>query len=213
MRRARISVTRRLVACTAIALAFSLVAVDVAAAVEAPPVTPASAAPVEVRHQVRKGESLSVIARRNGTTVSALAAANGITNVNRIVVGQWLVIPTVIPTAGGPATALVSPSPSVPVPVPAAPRRGSHTGHRGAQLRASARRQPLHRRPPVQRDGGCPRGDEPHRKSEPGSCGHAPGHPVWGSPCGCPVARADRLLPRPRRRPPRQSPRRRALPP
>ena len=121
MRRARISVPRRLVACTAIALAFSLVAVDVAAAVEAPPVTPASAAPVEVRHQVRKGESLSVIARRNGTTVSALAAANGITNVNRIVVGQWLVIPTVIPTAGGPATALVSPSPSVPVPVPAAP--------------------------------------------------------------------------------------------
>ena len=99
MRRARISAFRRLASCAAIAVTFSLVAVDVAAAVETPPVAPASGAPVEVRHQVRKGESLSVIARRNGVTVSALAAANGITNVNRIVVGQWLVIPT----AGGPA--------------------------------------------------------------------------------------------------------------
>ncbi len=99
---------------------LSLIAVDVAAAVEAPPVAPSSATPVEVRHQVRKGESLSLIARRNGVTVSALAAANGITNVNRIVVGQWLVIPA----AGGPAAALVNtPTPPelVPVPVAVAP--------------------------------------------------------------------------------------------
>ena len=120
MRRARNSAYRRALSSAAIAVAFSLVAVDVAAAVEAPPVAPSSATPVEVRHQVRKGESLSLIARRNGVTVSALAAANGITNVNRIVVGQWLVIPT----AGGPAAALVNtPTPSelVPVPVAVAP--------------------------------------------------------------------------------------------
>ena len=120
MRRARNSAYRRALASAAIAVALSLVAVDVAAAVEAPPVAPSSVTPVEVRHQVRKGESLSLIARRNGVTVSALAAANGITNVNRIVVGQWLVIPT----AGGPAAALVNtPTPSelVPVPVAVAP--------------------------------------------------------------------------------------------
>jgi len=120
MRRARIPAHRRALSSAAIAVALSLVVVDVAAAVEAPPVAPSSATPVEVRHQVRKGETLSLIARRNGVTVSALVAANGITNVNRIVVGQWLVIPT----ASGPAPALVTtPNPSelVPVPVAVAP--------------------------------------------------------------------------------------------
>lgn len=120
MRRARNSAYRRALSSVAIAVGLSLIAVDVAAAVEAPPVAPSSATPVEVRHQVRKGESLSLIARRNGVTVSALAAANGITNVNRIVVGQWLVIPA----AGGPAAALVNtPTPPelVPVPVAVAP--------------------------------------------------------------------------------------------
>lgn len=120
MRRARIPAHRRALSSAAIAVALSLVVVDVAAAVEAPPVAPSSATPVEVRHQVRKGETLSLIARRNGVTVSALVAANGITNVNRIVVGQWLVIPT----ASGPAPALVTtpkPSELVPVPVAVAP--------------------------------------------------------------------------------------------
>lgn len=120
MRRARNSAYRRALSSVAIAVGLSLIAVDVAAAVEAPPGAPSSAIPVEVRHQVRKGESLSLIARRNGVTVSALAAANGITNVNRIVVGQWLVIPA----AGGPAAALVNtPTPPelVPVPVAVAP--------------------------------------------------------------------------------------------
>ena len=120
MRRARNSAYRRALSSVAIAVGLSLIAVDVAAAVEAPPVAPSSATRVEVRHQVRKGESLSLIARRNGVTVSALAAANGITNVNRIVVGQWLVIPA----AGGPAAALVNtPTPPelVPVPVAVAP--------------------------------------------------------------------------------------------
>ncbi len=56
MRRAHIPAHRRALSSAAIAVALSLVVVDVAAAVEAPPVAPSSATPVEVRHQVRKGE-------------------------------------------------------------------------------------------------------------------------------------------------------------
>jgi LysM repeat protein len=126
--------------CAAITVTFSLVAVDVAAAVETPPVAPASGAPVELRHQVRKGESLSLIARRNGVTVPALAAANGITNVNRIMVGQWLVIPT----AGAPApvTPGLEPVRVAVTPVPEAPGASEITYvlRRGDSLFAVARR-------------------------------------------------------------------------
>lgn len=44
-------------------------------------------------HIVRRGETLSSIARRYGVSVQALAAANGIGNINRIRIGQRLVIP------------------------------------------------------------------------------------------------------------------------
>lgn len=44
-------------------------------------------------HRVESGETLSEIAAANGTTVRALAEANGISNPNRIVVGQVLVVP------------------------------------------------------------------------------------------------------------------------
>lgn len=42
---------------------------------------------------VRAGDTLSAIARRFGTTVSAIAQANGIRNINFIYVGQQLTIP------------------------------------------------------------------------------------------------------------------------
>jgi len=45
-------------------------------------------------HRVRKGQTLNFIANRYGTTVSALIAANNITNKNRLRVGQTLRIPT-----------------------------------------------------------------------------------------------------------------------
>ncbi len=45
-------------------------------------------------HIVRPGENLFRIALRYGVTVDALAAANGLSNVSRIYVGQRLVIPT-----------------------------------------------------------------------------------------------------------------------
>ena len=42
---------------------------------------------------VQKGDSLSVIANRHGIKTSELAAANGITNLNKIRVGQKLKVP------------------------------------------------------------------------------------------------------------------------
>ncbi len=46
-----------------------------------------------MKHTVRRGESLSVIARKYGTSVSAIAQANGIKNYHRIRAGQLLTIP------------------------------------------------------------------------------------------------------------------------
>lgn len=47
----------------------------------------------DVIHVVAAGENLTRIALRYGTTVNAIAVANGIANPNRIYVGQRLVIP------------------------------------------------------------------------------------------------------------------------
>ena len=42
---------------------------------------------------VRRGDTLSSLARRFGTTVSAIAAANGLVNPNLIFAGRFLLIP------------------------------------------------------------------------------------------------------------------------
>lgn len=62
--------------------------------------TPAEAAPPghspaqgTIIHVVQRGETLSGIAARYGVTVSAIVAANRLTNPSRIYVGQRLVIP------------------------------------------------------------------------------------------------------------------------
>ncbi len=55
-------------------------------------------------HVVQRGETLSRIAARYGTTVAAIAAANGIANPSRIYTGQTLVIPGTS-TAPAPASA------------------------------------------------------------------------------------------------------------
>jgi membrane-bound lytic murein transglycosylase D len=52
------------------------------------------------RHQVERGETLSIIARRNGTSIQAIAEANGITTRTLLRVGQELIIPV----QTGPAT-------------------------------------------------------------------------------------------------------------
>lgn len=45
-------------------------------------------------YQLQRGDTLSAVARRNGTTVPALAEANGIADPNRVDAGQTLVIPS-----------------------------------------------------------------------------------------------------------------------
>ena len=61
---------------------------------------------------VRPGDTLSAIAQRYGTTVSALAAANGITNQNEIYAGTTLQVPGPTPvaraTAGASSAAVVA---------------------------------------------------------------------------------------------------------
>ncbi|WIM08681.1 LysM peptidoglycan-binding domain-containing protein [Trueperella bernardiae] len=64
------------------------------AAKPATPAAPATkpVAPAATTYVVRAGDTLSGIAAKHGTTVAALVAANGISNPNRIGVGQTLVI-------------------------------------------------------------------------------------------------------------------------
>lgn len=61
-------------------------------------------------YKVRKGETLSAVAKRHRTTVQALAQANGITNVNRITAGAVLTLP------GGPATPTLRRAVATPKP-------------------------------------------------------------------------------------------------
>lgn len=69
-------------------------------------------------HIVQPGENLFRIALRYGTTVQALAAANGIVNVNRVYVGQRLVIPGASSSS----------------PVPSGPSGSVHVVQRGETL-------------------------------------------------------------------------------
>ncbi|MGI6206766.1 MAG: LysM peptidoglycan-binding domain-containing protein [Anaerolineae bacterium] len=96
-------------------------------------VTPTAAQPsptaLPAEHVVQWGENLTVIARRYGVTVRALAEANGITNPSAIYVGQVLVIPT-------PAPATVTPTPTPTVAATAQPisRQGPAGGRIAFQV-------------------------------------------------------------------------------
>ncbi|MEZ4236775.1 MAG: transglycosylase SLT domain-containing protein [Myxococcota bacterium] len=88
------------------------------------------------RHTVKRGETLSIIAARYGTTVDELSHANQLRNVNRIVVGMNLVIP---PGAGAeppskPTTLLAQAAPPAkPAPAkPAAEPRQATVSHTAA---------------------------------------------------------------------------------
>jgi len=59
----------------------------------APPVPPGPPFPYPAYHLVQWGETLTKIARYYGTTVWAIAQANGIWNINYIRAGQWLLRP------------------------------------------------------------------------------------------------------------------------
>jgi len=55
-------------------------------------ITVGTGAPVRT-HIVRRGETISSIARKYNVSIEALVKANGLVNPNRIHVGQKLVIP------------------------------------------------------------------------------------------------------------------------
>ncbi len=88
-------------------------------------VIPAGGSATSGVHVVQRGENLFRIALRYGMTAQALAAANGIANVNHVYVGQRLVIPT-----GG----------STPSPVQPIPAGQTYTVRRGDTLSGIALR-------------------------------------------------------------------------
>lgn len=65
----------------------------------ATPAAPAPAAPASTSHTVVRGDTLSAIAARYGTTVSAIAATNGIANPSMIRIGQVLSVPVTAASA------------------------------------------------------------------------------------------------------------------
>jgi LysM repeat protein len=71
----------------------------------ASPAKPAVPATTSGVHVVRSGETLAIIAARYGVSVSALAKANGLANINVIYVGQRLAIP-------GSSSAVAQPAPA-----------------------------------------------------------------------------------------------------
>lgn len=87
-----------------------------AAASAQPAATPAASAPAATAngtYTVKAGDTLNRIAAANGTSVAALAAANGIQNINLITVGQVLKL-SADATAAAPTPAQPAASGSVP---------------------------------------------------------------------------------------------------
>lgn len=82
-----------------------------------PPAAPAASGSTYV---VQSGDSLSVIAQRNGTSVAALKSANGLSS-DRLLVGQILKLPAgsgAAPAASVSETAAPTPVPTRPIPTP-----------------------------------------------------------------------------------------------
>lgn len=100
---------------------------------------PASERLTVVRHTVRRGETLSIIAGQYRTSVASISSANQLRNVNRIYVGMELVIPH---DDGGAVTGrdVVLASVATPAPAPAkarpapAPKPKVHVVARGDTL-------------------------------------------------------------------------------
>ena len=96
----------------------------------------AAAAPAAGTYKVRTGDTLIRVARRAGVPVDALARANDITNLDRVLAGQVLTIPRV----GEPAPVATTPLP--PLPSPSVVAGGARTHHvtAGQNLATIARR-------------------------------------------------------------------------
>ena len=94
------------------------------------PAAPAPAAPATT-YKVVAGDSLSGIAARFGTTTRNLMALNGITDANRIRIGQVLTIAgAAAPATPAPSTpAPTTPAPSTPAPTTPAPNASGTTSY------------------------------------------------------------------------------------
>ncbi|MGD8624415.1 MAG: LysM peptidoglycan-binding domain-containing protein [Anaerolineae bacterium] len=101
-----------------------------AQATQPPPTAPPTATPTgevaTVTHTVKRGETLSEIAKAYEVTTQAIVAANDLENANLIVTGQKLIIPAPgqVPTQGPTAT----PKPKTPTPESQATPTATPTG-------------------------------------------------------------------------------------
>jgi len=89
------------------------------------------------RYTVRRGDTLTSIAARNGTTVSALATANGISNPNFILIGQTLALPGAPAPAAAAAAAPSGPSIVVVQPGDTLTKIAARTGVPAATIMAA----------------------------------------------------------------------------
>ena len=108
------------------------------AAIPAATATPPPASPVTGRYVVQPGDTLHQIASQFGVSQTALMQVNGISNPNRIVVGETLQLPA--GAAGATARAGDCRAAGDRVPTPAAPASGTYVVQRGDLLWSLAQR-------------------------------------------------------------------------
>jgi LysM repeat protein len=107
-----------------------------AAAAAPAPAAPAPA-PSTGTYTVQRGDTISAIARRHGTTTNAVLSANGLGWSSIIYPGQTIKIPG----AAAPAASVPAPAPApAPVPAPNATAGGSHTIAAGETISSIANR-------------------------------------------------------------------------
>ncbi|MGW6130007.1 LysM peptidoglycan-binding domain-containing protein [Cellulomonas sp. NPDC055163] len=100
------------------------------AAAPAPAAAPAAAAPAGATHTVARGETVSHVAKRYGTTVAAIVSANGLDARAFVRAGQTLTIP---------GAAQAAPAPAAPAAAPAA-AAATHTVGSGETVSSIAKR-------------------------------------------------------------------------
>jgi LysM repeat protein len=103
-----------------------------------PPATPPPTTGGQTTYIVQRGDTLGIIATRFRTTVAAIAAANGITNVNRIFVGQRLIIPGAGSPTATPPPSTTMPPPATTNPPPPAPSGSFELGGQVSEFGSTA---------------------------------------------------------------------------